>query len=179
MHGNHVRESCTGSRPRARHAAEGRQDPVERATRSARTKKSAAVAWRFFPRDGAASKSSRVKNPGCDGRIRSIRRVPWRMMRIRLRAVVPRAIQSHGRIRVGQVEFPPTVEADPVSPVFDGEHAAHVTVPAADHKLEQARQQFHKSCARWRRSQLPWSSSHSSRERTLARARAIAQSAAP
>src|SRR5579863_5103291 len=59
-----------------------------------------------------------------------------------------RSIESHGRIRVRQVEFPPTVETDPVGPVFDSEHAAQVTVPTADDKLEQAGQQFHKSCAR-------------------------------
>jgi hypothetical protein len=39
--------------------------------------------------------------------------------------------------------------------------------------------EVYQSCARWRRSQLPFASSHSSNERTLARAKAIAQSAAP
>jgi hypothetical protein len=91
---------------------------------------------------------------------------------------VQRSIEPHGGVGVRQVEFPPTIEADLVSPVLDGEHAAEVTVPAAKDELKN-RRQFHKSCARWRRSQLPLSSSHSSRELTLARARAIAQSAAP
>ena len=79
---------------------------------------------------------------------------------------------------VRQVEFPSTVEADLVCAVFDGEDAAEVTVPAAKDELKN-RQQFHKSPARWRRSQLPLASNHSSSERTLARAKAIAQSAAP
>jgi len=91
---------------------------------------------------------------------------------------VARGIESHGSIRIWQIEFPPTVEADPICALFDGEDAAEVTVPTAKDELKN-RQQFHKSCARWRRSQLPLASSHSSRERTLARARAIAQSAAP
>jgi hypothetical protein len=79
---------------------------------------------------------------------------------------------------VGQFEFPPTVEAHLVCPVLDGEHAAHVAVPAAKDKLQKP-WQLHKSCARCRRSQLPFVSSQSSRDRTLARASAMAQSAAP
>jgi len=82
-------------------------------------------------------------------------------------------------MRVGQIEFPSTVEADLVCAVLNGEHAAEVAVPAAKDKLEYIEQEFHRSCARCRRSQLPLASNHSSRERTLARARAIAQSAAP
>jgi hypothetical protein len=81
--------------------------------------------------------------------------------------------------RVRQVEFPATIEADAVGAMLDREHAAEVTVPATKNKLENTQEQFHKSCARWRRSELPLASSHSSRDRTLARARAIAQSAAP
>jgi hypothetical protein len=80
---------------------------------------------------------------------------------------------------VGQVEFPSAVEADAVRAMLDREHTAEVTVPAAKDKLEKSLQQFHTSCDRWRRSELPLASSHSSRERTLARARAIEQSAAP
>jgi len=82
-------------------------------------------------------------------------------------------------MRVRQIEFPSTVEADAVGAAFDREHTAEVTVPAAKDKLESPEQQFHKSCTRCRRSQLPLVSSHSSRERTLARASAMAQSAAP
>jgi len=97
---------------------------------------------------------------------------------IRLGASVRRGSESHAGIRMRQIEFLSTVEAHPVSPVFNGEHAAEMTMPAAKDELEN-RQQFHRSCARWRRSQLPLASNHSSSERTLARARAIAQSAAP
>jgi len=84
-----------------------------------------------------------------------------------------------GSVSIWQIELLPTVEADLVCAVFDREHTAEVTVPAAKGKLENPKQWFHQSRVRWRRSQLPLASSHSSRERTLARARAIAQSAAP
>jgi hypothetical protein len=40
------------------------------------------------------------------------------------------------RIRGGQVEFPTTIEADPVRAVLNGEHTAHVFVPATKQKLE-------------------------------------------
>jgi len=82
-------------------------------------------------------------------------------------------------MRIRQVEFPSTVETDLVGAVFYREHPTEVTMAAAENKLENAEEYFHTSCARWRRSQLPLASSHSRRERTLARARAIAQSAAP
>jgi len=80
---------------------------------------------------------------------------------------------------IRQIEFPPTVEADLVCAVFDREYSANMTVAAAENKLEDSEEQFHKSCARCRRSQLPLASNHSSSERMLARAKAIAQSAAP
>jgi len=79
----------------------------------------------------------------------------------------------------GQVKFPATVKANLISAIFDGENATHVTMPAAKNKLEQAGERLHKSWARCRRSQLPFASSQSRRERTLARARAMEQSAAP
>jgi len=79
-------------------------------------------------------------------------------------------------MRVRQIEFPSTVEADLVCAVFNGEGAAEVTVPAAEDELEN-RRQFHKS--RRRRSQLPLASSHSREGRTLIRAKAIEQLAAP
>jgi hypothetical protein len=47
---------------------------------------------------------------------------------------------------VGQVEFPPTVEADLVCATFNGEHPADVAVPAAKDGSKKG-QQFHKSCA--------------------------------
>jgi len=82
-------------------------------------------------------------------------------------------------MRVWQVEFPSTVEAYPVCAIFDREDAAQVTMPAANDKLDNPTQRIHQSRVLWRRSQLPLASSHSSRERMLARASAIAQSAAP
>jgi len=78
-----------------------------------------------------------------------------------------------------QVEFLSTIKADLVRAVFDRKYTADVTMPAAKNELIDIQQEFHKSCARWRRSQLPLASNHSSSERTLARAKAIAQSAAP
>jgi len=91
----------------------------------------------------------------------------------------PGIIRPNGQVCAGQVEFPSAVEADFVRTVFNREYAAEVTVATPKNKLVDTQEQFHKSCARWRRSELPLASSHSSRERTLARARAIAQSAAP
>src|SRR5271166_5640646 len=79
---------------------------------------------------------------------------------------------------VRQLEFPSTIEADPVRPVFDREHPTSVTVPAPKDKLENPKQRVHRGGSR-RRSQLPLVSSQAKRERTLPRARAIEQSAAP
>lgn len=81
--------------------------------------------------------------------------------------------------RVWQVEFPSAVEADLVRAMLNREHTADVTVAASEDKLEKGLQQFHTSCDLWRRSQLPLVSNQPSSERTLARARAIEQSAAP
>jgi hypothetical protein len=101
------------------------------------------------------------------------------MMKIRPQAGSRRGAGRSCSERIRQVEFLSAVEANLIRSVFDREHTAEMTVPAAENKLEHSQQEFHKSCARWRRSQLPLASSQSSRERTLARARAIAQSAAP
>ena len=101
------------------------------------------------------------------------------MVKLRPRADDRGTVGPYRRTRGRQIEFSPAVETDPVSTVLDREHTAQVMMPAAKKKLEDTPEQFHKSCARWRRSQLPFASSHSRRERTLARARAIAQSAAP
>jgi hypothetical protein len=101
------------------------------------------------------------------------------VMRVRLQGRAQRNGRPFWRIRIRQVEFPSTVETNLIRSVFDREHPAEVTVAAAEDKLKSHKKHFHKSCVRWRRSTLPFASSHSSRERTLARARAIAQSAAP
>jgi hypothetical protein len=101
------------------------------------------------------------------------------MVRIRLQARAHRNDRPFWHLSVRQVKFPATVEANFIRAVFNREHAAEVTMPAPKDKLEDVHQEFHTSCARWRRSQLPFASSHSRSERTLARARAIAQSAAP
>jgi hypothetical protein len=42
--------------------------------------------------------------------------------------------------------------------VFDRKHTAEVTVVASKDKFEKGLQQFHTSCNRWRRSQLPLAS---------------------
>jgi len=101
------------------------------------------------------------------------------MMRIRPQAGARRCVGPYWAIRIWHFKFSCTIEAHPVRAVFDREDAAQVTMPAPKDKLENPTQRVHQSRARWRRSQLPLASSHSSRERTLARARAIAQSAAP
>jgi hypothetical protein len=72
-----------------------------------------------------------------------------------------------------------TLQADLVRPFLDREYTTPLAVMATEGKLENPKQWFHKSSVRCRRTQLPWASSQSSRERTLARARAIEQSAAP
>src|SRR5579864_6450822 len=77
----------------------------------------------------------------------------------------------------GIFEFSPTLETDAVASFLDGEHATHLTVMAAKRRLQNPEQWFHKSCARLR-SLLPLASSQSSKERMLARARAMEQSAA-
>jgi len=76
------------------------------------------------------------------------------------------------------LKLPSALEADLVRSALDGEYATELAVPAPEDEFENPQQRIHTSCAR-RRSQLPLASSHSSRERTLARARAIEQSAAP
>jgi hypothetical protein len=58
------------------------------------------------------------------------------MMRIGPQTSVRRSFGPSWRKRVGQLEFVSTVEADLICAVLDGEHATHVTVPAAKNKLE-------------------------------------------
>jgi len=76
-------------------------------------------------------------------------------------------------------EFPSALEADLVRSLLDCEYAAQVTVMASEESLNQPPQEFHKSCARLRRSESPLASSQSSSLRMLVRAKAIEQSAAP
>jgi len=81
----------------------------------------------------------------------------------------PTACRPYGHVPMRQFEFPSTVEANFVRTMFDREHTAEMTMPAAKNKLKDVEQEFHKSCVRWRRSQSPFASNHSSCERTLAR----------
>ena len=53
-----------------------------------------------------------------------------------------------------QIEFASTVEANLVRAAFDREHTAEVTMSAAKNKLEDVRQEFHKSSASSRCPQL-------------------------
>jgi hypothetical protein len=85
-------------------------------------------------------------------------------------------------------KFLHTLQADLVRPFLDRQYPATLAVMAADNKLERKgansfgvnpRSVNPQSAAHWRRSQHPLASSHSSEESTLARARAIEQSAAP
>src|SRR5271157_1325265 len=70
--------------------------------------------------------------------------------------------------RPGILEFLATLQADLIRSFPDGEHSAALAVTAPEGKLKDPKQRCHKSSARCRRSQLPWASSQSSRERTLA-----------
>ena len=63
-----------------------------------------------------------------------------RRMRIRFQADVLRGIESHESLRVGQIEFPSTVEANLIRAVFYREHTAEVTVPAAKEKLKDSKE---------------------------------------
>jgi hypothetical protein len=89
-------------------------------------------------------------------------------------------IRSDGaHSRPGIFEFLSTLQADLIGPLVDCEHTTFLAVTTSEYKLENPKQEFHKSSALCRRSQLPLTSNQSSKARTLARARAIAQSAAP
>jgi hypothetical protein len=57
-------------------------------------------------------------------------------MSIRLQASIRRGSESIRWISVRQLEFPSTVEADLVGAAFDREHAAEMSVPAAEYELE-------------------------------------------
>lgn len=100
-------------------------------------------------------------------------------MRMCSYAAALRAVEPKGFMRRRQIEFSSAIETDLVRTVLDRKHTTQMMMPAAKKELEDAPEKSHKSCARCRRSQLPFASNHSSSERTLARARAIAQSAAP
>ena len=76
------------------------------------------------------------------------------------------------------LKLAPTLEADLVRSPLDGEHAAQLPVTAPEDELKNPQQRVHTSCARLR-SELLLASSHSNKARTLARARAMEQSAAP
>lgn len=78
----------------------------------------------------------------------------------------------------GHVEFAAAIEAHAVCPAPDRKCAAHVTMTAAEKHLKDPEQRVHRSRSR-PRSELPLASSHASRERILARAKAIELSAAP
>jgi hypothetical protein len=60
------------------------------------------------------------------------------MMKIRPQAGSP-SVGWSCSVSVRQVEFSSTVEANPVCAVFDREHTAEVTVPAAKNKLESSK----------------------------------------
>jgi hypothetical protein len=77
------------------------------------------------------------------------------------------------------VEFLSAFQTDPIRPLFDGKNATFPAMTTSKNKMENYEQRVHKSATLCRRSQLPLVSSQVRSERTLARARAIEQSAAP
>ena len=79
----------------------------------------------------------------------------------------------------GIVKLLPAIQADLVSPLLDRKYTTLLPVMTSEHETENSQQRFHKSSALCRRSQLPFASSQASSARTLARASAIEQSAAP
>lgn len=89
-----------------------------------------------------------------------------------------RASRQCTGINLHSLKLLSTLKADFVRSLLDGEDATELAVPAPEDELEDPQQRVHASCAR-RRSRLPFASSHPIRVRTLARARAIEQSAAP
>ena len=90
-----------------------------------------------------------------------------------------RDIGSYGTHQLpGIWKFLTALDADLVCALLDGDDATQFMV-TSKRKIGDPMQKSHKSSARCRRSQLPLASSHSSSERTLARASAIEQSAAP
>ena len=96
----------------------------------------------------------------------------WRISMIRKLPLLD--VHEHPRI----LKFLPTIEADLVRPLLDGEHTTELTVMAAKSEMENSKQGFHSGSARLR-SKLPLTSSQARSARTLACARAMAQSAAP
>jgi len=91
------------------------------------------------------------------------------MFKLRETVFATRSKLWHQRPRI--LELLSTLQADLVRPFLDGEHTTLSAVMAPEGKLENPQQEFHQSCARCRRSQLPLASSHSTRERTLVRAK--------
>ena len=63
-------------------------------------------------------------------------RISPRMMSLRCQAGRGQRVDLFWPLRVWQVEFPSTVEANFVGAMFDREHATEMTVPAAENKLE-------------------------------------------
>ena len=66
----------------------------------------------------------------------------------------PRASRPYRHVCRRQIEFASTVEANLVRAAFDREHTAEMTMSAAKNKLEDVRQEFHKSSASSRCPQL-------------------------
>jgi hypothetical protein len=93
---------------------------------------------------------------------------------------IARSALSYGANRYQDaLKFLPAHQAHLVRPVLDRKYAALLPVSASEEETKNVEQRLHKSSARCRRSQLPLASSHASKARTLPRARAIEQSAAP
>jgi hypothetical protein len=80
---------------------------------------------------------------------------------------------------ITNIKFLSALQTNLVRPLLNSEHTTHLAMMTSEGKLKNPQQESHKFCARCRRSQLPLASSQSSSVRTLVRARAMEQSAAP
>ena len=94
-------------------------------------------------------------------------------------ALSPQRSAEASASEITNIKFLSALQTNLVRPLLNSEHTTHLAMMTSEGKLKNPQQESHKFCARCRRSQLPLASSQPSSVRTLVRARAIEQSAAP